>query len=156
MSDYVRKLRAKIGHDLLFSPAVACLIRDDDDRMLLVRQAGDATWSLPAGAIDPGETPADAVRREVREEASVDVELLRLAGVFGGGPSFRRYYANGDEVAWVTITFEARIVAGVPAPDDEEIAEVRWATAAELETLDLMPSTRHILACIDAGRGFDP
>ena len=156
MSEYVRLLREKVGHDLLFSPAVACLIRDDDDRMLLVRQSGDSTWSLPAGAIDPGETPAEAVRREVREEASVDVELLRLAGVFGGGPSFRRCYANGDEVAWVTITFEAHIIAGVPAPDDEEIAEVRWASVAELENLDLMPSTRHILACVDAGRSFDP
>ncbi len=156
MSDYVRGLREKIGQDLLFSPAVACLIRDGEGRLLLVRQTGDATWSLPAGAIDPGETPAEAVRREVREEASVDVELLRLAGVFGGGPSFQRYYANGDEVAWVTITFEARIVAGVPAPDDDEIAEVRWASVAELENLDLMPSTRHILACVDAGRSFDP
>jgi hypothetical protein len=43
-----------------------------------------------------------------------------------------------------------------PTRDDEEIAEVRWATVAELETLDLMPSTRHILACVAAGHSFDP
>ena len=105
--------------------------------------------------MDPGESPADAARRETREETSVEVELLELAGVFGGGPAFRHVYPNGDEVAWVTIAFEARIARGTPAPDNEEIAEVRWATVEEIQTLDLTPATQHVLALVGDGRSFE-
>src|SRR5207302_9849230 len=77
MSEYIRGLREKIGHDLIFQPTAACLIRDNDGRILLVRH-GEGWWSLPAGAVDPVETPAEAARRETREEASVEVELLSV------------------------------------------------------------------------------
>src|SRR5204863_7457976 len=91
---------------LVFWPSVVCLVRDDAGRLLLVRHV-EGWWSLPGGAIDPGESPAEAARREAREEASVEVELLGLAGVFGGYPDFHGFYANGDEVAWVTTAFDA-------------------------------------------------
>jgi 8-oxo-dGTP pyrophosphatase MutT (NUDIX family) len=153
MSDYVRRLREKVGHDLLFSPAVVCVIRDDEERLLLVRHV-DGWWTLPGGAVDPGETPAEAARRETREEASLDVELLRLVGVYGGYPDFHGFYPNGDEIAWVTTVFEARIVAGTPAPGDDETAEVRWATLGEAFASGITPSTRHILRCVREGRAF--
>ena len=70
MSEYIRGLREKIGHDLIFQPTAACLIDDNDGRILLVRHV-EGWWSLPAGAVDPGETPAEAARRETLEEASV-------------------------------------------------------------------------------------
>lgn len=156
ISEYASKLREKVGHDLLHWPAAACLVRDEEGRVLFVRQVGGRSWSLPAGAIDPGETPAEAARREAREEASVDVEVLRLAGVFGGGSTFHLVYPNGDEVAWVSIVFEARIVTGIPAPDHEETAEVRWASLEEAYTLDLAPATRHVLERVADGQRFDP
>ena len=156
ISEYARRLREKVGQHLLYWPAAACLVRDSEGRVLFVRQVGGHSWSLPAGAIDPGETPAEAACRETREEASVEVELLGLAGVFGGGPAFHRFYPNGDEVAWVTIAFDARITAGVPAPDNVETAEVRWASLDEADALDLAPSTRHVLERIADGRNFDP
>ena len=154
MSDYVREIRHKSGHDLLFGPAVACLIRDADGRLLLGRHV-EGRWTVPAGAIDPGETPAEAARRETREEASVDIELVRIAGVFGGYPDFHATYANGDEVAWVSILFEAQIVAGTPAPGDDETAEVEWVTFDEALALALSPSTRHMLLSAREGAMFD-
>lgn len=155
MSEYVRRLRTKVGHDLLFWPSVGCLVRDDDDCLLLVRHV-EGWWTLPAGSIDPGETPAEAARRETREEASVEVELMRLVGVYGGYPDFHGFYANGDEVAWVTTVFEGRAVAGVAAPGDDETAEVRWVKMDEALALGTTPSTQHILTCIRDGRAFDP
>lgn len=154
MSEYVRRLREKVGHDMLFWPSVACLIRDDDGALLLVRHV-EGRWTLPAGAIDPGESPAEAARRETREEASVEVELLRLAGVFGGYPDFHIVYPNGDEAAWVTVLFEARIVAGDPEPGDDETAEVRWVTLDDAFAMDVSPGTRHMLERVRAGRAFD-
>jgi 8-oxo-dGTP pyrophosphatase MutT (NUDIX family) len=154
MSEYVRSLRAKVGHDLLFWPAVACLLRDAADQVLLVRHV-EGRWTFPAGAMDPGETPAEAARRETREEASVDVELVRIAGVFGGYPYLRITYPNGDEATWVTILFEGRILAGTPAPGDDETAEVRWVSLDEVLELEISRSTRHMLECVRDGRMFD-
>jgi 8-oxo-dGTP pyrophosphatase MutT (NUDIX family) len=105
--------------------------------------------------MDPGETPAEAACRETREEAAIDVELLRIAGVFGGDPIFRMTYPNGDEAAWVTTLFEGRIVAGTPSPGDDETAEVRWVTPEEARALEITPATRHMLDCVGEGRPFD-
>jgi 8-oxo-dGTP pyrophosphatase MutT (NUDIX family) len=155
MSDYVRRLREQVGHDLLFWPSVVCLVRDDVGRVLLVRHV-EGWWTLPGGAIDPGERPAEAARREALEEASIEVELLAIAGVFGGYPDFHGFYANGDEVAWVTTVFEARITAGTPAAGDDETSEVQWAKPAEALRLEITPSARHILVQTGQGRAFDP
>lgn len=154
MSEYVRRLRERVGHDLLFWPAVACLIRDGDGRFLFVRNV-EGRWTFPAGAVDPGETPAEAVRRETREEASVEIEPLRIVGVFGGYPDFRITYPNGDEAAWVTTLFEARIVQGVPEPGDDETAEVRWVALEDAFALGIHASTRHMLECVRESRTFD-
>jgi 8-oxo-dGTP pyrophosphatase MutT (NUDIX family) len=154
MSSYIRALRAKIGHDLIFQPTAACLIRDRAGRVLLVRHV-DGWWTLPAGAVDPGETPAEAARREAREEASVEVKLRSIAGVFGGYPDFHFRYPNGDEMAWVTTVFEARITGGVPTPGDDETGEVRWATLEEAFELGLTAGTRHMLARLSEGHSFD-
>jgi 8-oxo-dGTP pyrophosphatase MutT (NUDIX family) len=154
MSEYVRRLREKVGHDLLFWPSVACLIRDDNGSLLLVRHV-EGRWTLPAGAMDPGESPADAALREIREETTLDVELLRVAGVFGGYPHFHIVYPNGDEAAWVTVLFEARIVAGDAKPGDDETAEVRWVTFDDALAMELSPATRHMVESFRVGRVFD-
>ena len=52
----------------------------------------------PAGAIDPGETPAQAIIREVLEETNLCVLPSRIVGVFGGAKNFRFKYPNGDNV----------------------------------------------------------
>ena len=51
---------------------------------LLQRRNDDGSWSLPAGAIDPGEGPAQAVVREAYEETGLHVVPEKVAGVFGG------------------------------------------------------------------------
>ena len=103
MSDYVRRLREKIGNDFMFMPSVVALIRDDDGRILLVQHV-EGRWQLPGGAVDPGERPAAAMQRECLEEAGITVEPIRIAGVFGG-PEYAITYANGYEAGWVVTVF---------------------------------------------------
>jgi 8-oxo-dGTP pyrophosphatase MutT (NUDIX family) len=81
VSEYVRRPRARVGHDLLLLPSVSLLVLDGP-RLLLVRHAGlGDDWGLVGGAIEVGESPAEAAVREAREEIGVDVELTRLADV---------------------------------------------------------------------------
>jgi 8-oxo-dGTP pyrophosphatase MutT (NUDIX family) len=66
MSPYFRHLRSKLGSSLLLLPSVAAVIRDEKGRVLLQEKSAWEGWRLPAGAIEPGETPEQALRREVR------------------------------------------------------------------------------------------
>ena len=80
MSPYFQQLRAIIGHDLLLLPSVAAVIRNSDGRLLLQEKASGEGWSLPAGAIEPSESPAQAVRREVLEETGLTIEPREILG----------------------------------------------------------------------------
>jgi 8-oxo-dGTP pyrophosphatase MutT (NUDIX family) len=131
MSPYLRRIRERIGHDLLLLPAVSVLIWDDDGRLLLVRGADTGTWQMIGGAVEPGESPWDAARRETAEETGLEVSLSRIRGVIGG-PRFQHTYPNGDRVAFVSTVFDSRIVTGTPVPDDDEVIEIAWFDPDEL------------------------
>src|SRR5438128_474949 len=62
---------------------VGGVTHDTQGRLLLVRRAhdpGKGLWSLPGGRVDPGETDADALAREMFEETGLNVEAGRLVG----------------------------------------------------------------------------
>jgi 8-oxo-dGTP pyrophosphatase MutT (NUDIX family) len=134
MSDYVRALRRQVGHDVLLQvPSVSVAVRDEAGRVLLGRHS-EGAWVLPGGAVEPGETPADAAVREAWQEAGLLVRLSALVGVFGG-PDFVVAYANGDRTSYVMTVFEARSESGHLRADGKELLEVRFMTAAECERL---------------------
>ena len=70
-----------------FRLAVRAVIRDEQGRCLLLRRSNACkafvgTWEWPGGKADPGETFDVAVRREVREETGLEIELTGVAGAF--------------------------------------------------------------------------
>lgn len=140
MSDYMRRLRDKVGSDYVLIPTAGALVRDGNGRILLVQHV-EGHWQLPGGAIDPDEHPEDALQRECLEEASIEIRPLRIAGAFGG-PEYRVRYRNGDELGVMAVVYEAEIVAGTPQPGDDETQDVGWFSPDELETLDLRATTR--------------
>ena len=130
ISPYLKNLRAHFGSQLVMMPSVGAVIRNEAGQVLFLVRSDNGLWDLPAGAIDPGETPAQAVVREVREETGLIVEPIAIAGVFGG-PGFRLTYANGDLVEYTVIVFECRIVGGELGGLDDETAELHFIDAAE-------------------------
>lgn len=118
---YLGRLRECVGHDLLLSPAAAACIRDEENRILLLRRSdGEDLWGFPGGAIEAGERADEAVAREVYEEIGLKVEPLALIGVYSG-PEYIFTYPNGDQVQPVTLFFECRVVGGEVRPDMQEI-----------------------------------
>ncbi len=134
MSTYYRELRAKIGSDLIFSPSVAAIIRNQDQEILFVQSVTDLLWSIPAGAIELGETPAAAICREVFEETGLTVRPFRILGVVGGR-NFRWTYPDGNRVEYLTVVFECQVEAGELSAIDGEVAAFRYFSPADLPPL---------------------
>ena len=134
ISPYIKRLRASIGSDLLFMPSVAAIIHDSDDRLLLVRDLASGTWSLPAGAIEPGEDPRRAVEREVREETGYSVQVTELLDALGG-PGFRHTYSNGDRTEYMVVVFRCEIIGPTVQPDGGEISEARFFSRTDAPRL---------------------
>lgn len=99
------------------------------------------SWSLPGGLVDGGETLHDAIRREVREECGIEVEVGPLLGVFE--PIVRdddgrvRYH-------YVVLDYLARYVSGDVVIGDDA-AELRWVAFADLGQYPLLPATRDMI-----------
>ena len=145
---HIARLRGVVGHELLLLPSVTVLPVDSARRIMLVRHAGhDDGWGTLGGAVEPGESPAVAAIREAREEIGADIELIRLLDVLGG-PDYAVTYPNGDRAAYVTAVYEARIVAGSPAPSDGELSELGWFTPDELPSVPLNGFARAVLRSI--------
>lgn len=64
-----------------FRVSVSALIFHEEQVLLAHRRDID-WWNLPGGAVDPTETPDEALRREVREETGLEVEVGQLVGVY--------------------------------------------------------------------------
>jgi 8-oxo-dGTP diphosphatase len=139
VSPYVAHLRDHIGHATLLSAAASAIIRDEAGRVLLIRRGGESLsaprggeWSLPGGGMEPGESIAGCVVREAFEETGLHVEPVRLIGVYSD-PAFQHVtYPNGDQVHYVSFSFECRVVRGGLAPDGDESLEVAYVSPSAL------------------------
>jgi 8-oxo-dGTP diphosphatase len=122
---------------------VSVLVRRGRD-VLLVRRARpplQGIWAFPGGRVEWGETLAAAARREVREEAGIDIEItdqIDTAEIIGKG-------ADGAvDHHFVLVVFAGRFISGNPLPGDDA-AEARWFAPADLAGLEMTADTRRIL-----------
>ncbi|MFA9560491.1 NUDIX domain-containing protein [Evansella sp. AB-rgal1] len=136
MSDYYKNLREKVGNRLIFMPSVAGIVRNNLGEILLQNKGNGEKWSLPAGAIELGEAPAEAVVREVWEETGLYVVPEKLLGVFGG-KDFRYQYPNGHKVEYNVFMFECVIQSGELNPIDNETAELQYFNPSNMPGLAL-------------------
>ena len=122
MSPYLRELRRHVGSSMVMVPGVSAVVFNDAGEILLGRRSDDGRWSLLAGGVDPGEQPADAIVREVFEEAAVDVRVDRVLGLALHPVT----YPNGDQCEYLNVWFRCTAVGGEARVNDDESLEVRW------------------------------
>ncbi|MFI5907676.1 NUDIX hydrolase [Dactylosporangium sp. NPDC051541] len=132
MSEYLQNLRKHVGHDLVLLPAVSGVIFNDAGELLLGRRSDTGGWSLLAGMVDPGEQPADALVREVREESGIEIAVERLVGVALHPVT----YPNGDRCDYLSVWFRCRHVSGEAVVNDEESLDMRWFAPDELPEME--------------------
>ena len=116
----------------------------EDDRVLLVQRArepGLGLWSIPGGAVELGETIAQAAVREVREECHIEVEP---GGVLSTHDLIERDESGSIRYHYVLIDLAASYVGGQLAPGTDAV-QARWAFAAELSELNIQPRLLPVL-----------
>lgn len=132
MSPYVKKLRARVGHDLVMFPTVSAVVLNDDGEVLLGQRSDNHRWTIIAGMMDPGEQPAEAILREIHEETGVHARVDRLAGV----ALHEITYPNGDLCHMVNTWFRCQALGGQARVNDDESIAVGWFAPNALPELD--------------------
>jgi 8-oxo-dGTP diphosphatase len=120
----------------------AVIIRGD--RVLLVRRAAEplkGEWSLPGGALELGEKLREGVRREVLEEAGLEVEPGEVLDVFD---SIFRDEQGRTQYHYVLIDFLCHSVSG-EAKAGSDVSEVRWVRQEELAAMGLRQSIEQVV-----------
>lgn len=145
--DFVVALRRKIGHDLLWLPAVTAVVFREDGRVLLARRSDNGNWGLVSGIVEPGEEPAVTAVRECLEETGVVAVVEELVSIGAGEPV---QYPNGDRCQFLDHTFRCRYVSGQARVNDDESLEVGWYDPDRLP-----PMPPHQLARLRQARTSD-
>jgi len=107
------------------SVSVSGVIPDDHGRVLLIRRRDNQHWEPPGGVLELGETIHDGLRREIREEAGLDIEPDALTGVYKNMPR-----------GIIALVFRCKITGGHLATNDE-VAAFRWADQTEIRQLTI-------------------
>lgn len=115
------------------TPLIACVgavVFDDDGRLLLIQRANppaEGLWSLPGGRVEPGEPAQQAIRREVREETGLEIEIIREVG------TVQRPAPTGG--IYVIRDFLARPVGDLPLQAGDDAADAAFVDVADLGAL---------------------
>jgi 8-oxo-dGTP diphosphatase len=115
---------------------VAAVIRRGGDLLVCQRplhKRHGGMWEFPGGKCEPGESDADALRREIREELGVEVTAV-------GEPEFEA----ADEGSPFLIVFVPVEIRGEPEAHEHE--RLLWDTAEQIARLQLAPSDRRFVA----------
>jgi ADP-ribose pyrophosphatase len=113
----------EIHRSIVRHPGSAVMMAvDRDSRILLVKQfrlpAEQYLWELPAGRIDPGETPLEAAKRELREETGYDAKAWSNLAEFWASPGYVAEKMN--------VFLAEDLTEGKQEPMEDERIEIRW------------------------------
>jgi mutator protein MutT len=103
-----------------FTIGVFGIIKDEQNRVLLVLRNDYDLWNLPGGGLENGETPWQGVIREVKEETGYDVEVVKLAGIY-----------SKPEKNEIVFSFVCKIIGGEMTLN-EEAKEIKYFSLHEI------------------------
>lgn len=122
-------------------PSVNVVVANDAGDILMIRRSDNGNWAVPGGAIDLGESVAQAGIRETLEESGIECEITGLVGIYSDPKHIILYTSNGEARQEFSIVLIGRPLRGEPTPSDET-TEVRWVPVNEVCGLTMDRSMR--------------
>ncbi len=113
----------------------ATIFDQNRNKVLLTRRTDNGRWCLPGGAMESGESAAQACEREVWEETGLKVRVIRLIGVYSD-PDQLVIYSDGNKAFFVVLSFEAEVIEGEPGLSDETTA-FGYFSLEDMETMQI-------------------
>ncbi len=135
-----------VSHSVVPSPVptpVVCALIEREDRLLVAQRPAHKLlalkWEFPGGKVEPGEDPAVAIVREIREELGCAVEITR---------ALARFTHDYGTVVIEMIPFACRLAQGSPEPQPLEHVALAWPTLDEIKAFDLAAADLPIVATL--------
>ena len=112
-------------------PGACAIIRDARGWILLGQRSDNRYWALPGGGLDLGESYGECCIREVREETGLEVEILRLVGIYSNPQENVIRYPDGRANQSASALFECRVTGGRLQFDHESL-KLEWFDSKNL------------------------
>jgi 8-oxo-dGTP diphosphatase len=126
---------------------VLAVIKNEKGEVLLAKRndpeipSEHNKWEIMGGGIEYGENPVMAVKREVKEEANVEVEVVKLL------PEVFSEIMDGigrKKVHLLLLAYECKIISGTLKPNDKEIQEFKYVPIEKIKKYDCLPDVHKI------------
>jgi ADP-ribose pyrophosphatase YjhB (NUDIX family) len=132
-------------------PSVNVAVVNDAGEVLLIRRRDNDNWALPGGAVDLGESLAQAAARETREESGIECEVTGLSGIYTDPGHVILYTSDGEVRQEFSIVLTARATGGGLATSSET-SEARWVPRGEVVSYRMDASMRLRVGHVLEGR----
>lgn len=122
---YIKMIRGLVGHTPIILNCAGGVLLNDKQEVLLNLRTDTHNWSLPGGYLEYGETFAEAIIREYKEDSGLDVEIVRPLKLFDKGETV---YPNGDRAQTIAMLYLVKPVGGkiLTSATDETLALKFW------------------------------
>ncbi|MBE6815598.1 MAG: NUDIX domain-containing protein [Ruminococcaceae bacterium] len=130
--DYIKWIRGKVGHEKIIIVYAGGCIFNKNGEVLLQKRADCNKWGFPGGAVELGETPEMAAKREVKEETGLEIEVQKLIGIYTDSDVV---YPNGDKAHSICICYEMSVVDGELSCDENETLELKYFSLDDMPEL---------------------
>jgi ADP-ribose pyrophosphatase YjhB (NUDIX family) len=114
--DYFNDPNAPKANSII--PSVTAIVPNERGELLLVHKTDNDLWALPGGAMDMGESMANTVVREVKEETGIDVAVTGVVEIYTN-PNHVMAYDDGEVRQQCSICFTTRMLGGRLATSSE-------------------------------------
>lgn len=118
-------MRKDVGHAPLMATGCGVIIENDKGEILLQKRRDNGCWALLGGSMEIGEKFIEVAKREVYEEAGIEIGELTLFGIYSGEDRIITY-PNGDICYVTNIIFKATAYSGEIQNNTEEALEHRF------------------------------
>lgn len=129
--NYIAEMRKDVGHAPLMVTSCGVIIENDKGEILLQKRRDNGCWALLGGSMEIGEKFVEVAKREVFEEAGIEIGEFVLFGIYSGEDRIITY-PNGDICCGTGIIFKTTVYSGEIQNNTEEALEHRFFGKADI------------------------